>query len=177
MPPSAIGGIDMRRRIDIENQQYEVTVFGRPEERFFQVADGAPKPVSLSLEENDAHTIQIGNNRTQIRMATKGEMVHVSAFGRTVSLRIVDPVEQAAQASGGRGNKARSPMPGAVVEVNVTAGDHIKKGQPMMTIESMKILTVIPAPRDGEVLQVHFEPGKTFDKNAVLVTLVEKEEL
>jgi hypothetical protein len=27
------------------------------------------------------------------------------------------------------------------------------------------------------VLQVHFEPGKTFDKNAVLVTLVEKEEL
>ena len=168
----------MRRRIDIENQQYEVTVFGRPEERFFQVADGAPKPVSLSLEENenDAHTIQIGNNRTQIRMAAKGEMVYASAFGRTVSLCIVDPVEQAAQASGGRGNKARSPMPGTVVEVNVTAGDHIKKGQPMMTIESMKMLTVVTAPRDGEVEKIHFKPGDTFGKNDTLITLVENEE-
>ena len=40
----------------------------------------------------------------------------------------------------------------------------------------MKILMVITAPRDGEVSQVHFEPRDTFDKNAVLVTLREKEE-
>ncbi|MCP4574956.1 MAG: acetyl-CoA carboxylase biotin carboxyl carrier protein subunit, partial [Deltaproteobacteria bacterium] len=50
------------------------------------------------------------------------------------------------------------------------------KGTPMMTIESMKILTIIAAPRDGEISKIHFEPGETFDKNAVLITLTDKEE-
>jgi biotin carboxyl carrier protein len=53
----------------------------------------------------------------------------------------------------------------------VNEGDKVTKGQPMMTIESMKILTVITAPSDGEVSQIHFEPGDTFEKNATLITL------
>ncbi|MCP4722767.1 MAG: hypothetical protein GY860_25200, partial [Desulfobacteraceae bacterium] len=48
--------------------------------------------------------------------------------------------------------------------------------QPLITIECMKILTDITAPRDGEVATVNFEPGKTFDKNAVLVILKEKKD-
>jgi biotin carboxyl carrier protein len=40
-----------------------------------------------------------------------------------------------------------------------------------MIIESMKILTVISAPRDGQVAGIHFEPGESFDKNAALVSL------
>jgi hypothetical protein len=35
---------------------------------------------------------------------------------------------------------------------------------------------VIAAHRDGEVVQVHFEPGDTFGKNAALITLSKKEE-
>jgi len=62
------------------------------------------------------------------------------------------------------------------VEVQVAAGEAVSKGQPLITIESMKILMVITATRDGEVSEVHFEPGDTFDKNAALVTLKEKEE-
>ena len=58
----------------------------------------------------------------------------------------------------------------------MAAGDPVTKGQSMITIESMKILTMITAPRDGEVSQVHVEPGDTFDKNAALITLREKEE-
>ena len=110
-------------------------------------------------------------------MAVKGETAYIRAFDRTFTLRIVDPVEQAAQEAGGSSsNTARAPMPGMVVEVQVAAGDQVTKGQPIITIESMKILTLITAPRGGEVSQVHFEPGDTFDKNAAQVTLTEKEE-
>jgi biotin carboxyl carrier protein len=67
-------------------------------------------------------------------------------------------------------------MPGVVVETEVAAGDQVTKGQPMITIESMKMLMVINAPMSGEVLCVHFEPGQTFDKSAILVSLTQVEE-
>ena len=176
MPPSATGGIEMRRRIKLNHEEYDVTVFGRPDERFFQIGDDSPKPVLLTEKDKDGHFITLGETTTQIQLASKGDRVYVHAFGRTFQLRIVDPVEQAAQASGVKGSRARAPMPGIVVEVNVVPGDPVEKGQALLTIESMKILTVIPAPRKGEVSRVHFAAGDTFDKNAVLVTLAEEEE-
>lgn len=66
-------------------------------------------------------------------------------------------------------------MPGTVIEVYVTAGEKVTRGQSLITIESMKILTAITAPCDGEVSIVHFKPGASFEKNAVLVSMVAEE--
>jgi len=166
----------MKRRIDLLDEHYTVTVFGEPGERRLQVANGEPQPAALAVGTECQGTIQLGDHRSDIQMAVKGETAYIRAFDRTFTLRIVDPVEQAAQEAGGGSNTARAPMPGTVVEVQVAAGEAVSKGQPLITIESMKILMVITATRDGEVSEVHFEPGDTFDKNAALVTLKEKEE-
>jgi len=166
----------MKRRIDLLDEHYTVTVFGEPGERRLQVANGEPQPAALAVGTECQGTIQLGDHRSDIQMAVKGETAYIRAFDRTFTLRIVDPVEQAAQEAGGGSNTARAPMPGTVVEVQVAAGEAVSKGQPLIIIESMKILTVITATRDGEVSEVHFEPGDTFDKNATLVTLKEKEE-
>jgi 3-methylcrotonyl-CoA carboxylase alpha subunit len=175
MLPSETGGIEMRRRINLKQHQYDVTVFGRPNDRFLQIGQDTPKPVSLTRNDEGDYIITHGETSAHIQLASKGENVYIHAFGRSFSLYILDPVEQAAQASGKRDNRARAPMPGTVVEIHVAPGDPVEKGQALLTIESMKILTVIPAPRKGEVFQVHFAPGDTFDKNAVLVTLIEEE--
>ena len=166
----------MKRRIDLLDEHHTVTVFGQPGELRLQVANGEPQPAALAVGTECQGTIQLGDHRSDIQMAVKGETAYIRAFDRTFTLRIVDPVEQAAQEAGGGSNTARAPMPGTVVEVQVAAGEAVSKGQPLITIESMKILMVITATRDGEVSEVHFEPGDTFDKNAALVTLKEKEE-
>ncbi|MBW2368534.1 MAG: acetyl-CoA carboxylase biotin carboxyl carrier protein subunit [Deltaproteobacteria bacterium] len=166
----------MRRRIDLLDEHHTVTVYGEIGAQRLQVADSDPQCTALAVQGEFRRVIQLGDQSTEIQMAVKGEAAYIRAFDRTFTLRIVDPVEQAAQESGGGGNIARAPMPGMVVAVQVAGGDQVAKGQPMITIESMKILTVITAPRDGEVSQVHFEPGDTFDKNAVLATMSETEE-
>jgi biotin carboxyl carrier protein len=166
----------MKRRIDLLDEQYSVTVFNRPGEQRVQVADGEAQPAVLTMGAECKGTIQLGNRQANIQMAVKGETAYIRAFDRTFTLQIVDPVEQAAQEAGGSSSTARAPMPGMIVQVLVTTGEAVTKGQQMMTIESMKILMLITAPRDGEVSEVHFEPGESFDKNAVLVTLKQKEE-
>ena len=165
----------MKRTIDFLDEHQTVTVLGRPGAQCLHVADGEPKPVTLMMGTGHHGTIQLGDEQADIEMVVKGETAHIRAFGRTFTLRIVDPVEQALQEAGGGSNRARAPMPGTVVEVQVTPGEAVSKGQPMMTIESMKILTAITAPRDGEIFQVHFEPGDTFEKNATLATLRQEE--
>jgi len=172
----------MRRQIDLHNNHFEVTVleksgFERFGKKLLQIEKNAPQFVDLAVNETGEGTIQFGKQSTSIKMAVKGETVFIHAFNRIFSLNIIDPIEHAASKVGGRSGLSRAPMPGTVVDINVVEGDQVKKGEPMMTIESMKMLTVIKAPRDGEVAQVHLESGQTFEKNRVLVTLAEEEEL
>ena len=166
----------MQRRIDLLNNPYTITIFGQPNDRYFQTGDKSPQTAKLAYKDGFNHIVQLGDKKTEIQMAVKGETAYIKAFGRTFTLDIVDPVEQASQEAGSGGSdNALAPMPGMVVEIHVAGGDKVTKGQSMITIESMKILTVIAAPRDGEVSKVNFEPGKTFDKNDILVTLKAKE--
>jgi len=161
----------MRRRIHLLEEQHDVTLYGRPGEWHIQVGDGAPLPADLAPGGAMETVSRLGDSSAPMRIAVKGETAYIRAFDRTFTLSVVDPVEQAAQETGGRANIARAPMPGVVVELKVAEGEQVAKGQPLMIIESMKILTVIAAPRDGEVARIHFEPGQSFDKNAELVTL------
>ncbi|MGW8186609.1 MAG: acetyl-CoA carboxylase biotin carboxyl carrier protein subunit [Desulfobacterales bacterium] len=166
----------MRRRIDLLDKPYHVIAFERSGEQRLEVEDADSKIATLIVDDSGEGEIRLGDRSARIQLAIKGETTYIRAFGRTFALRIVDPVEQASQESGDRSNAARAPMPGVVVEVKVAAGDRIVKGQPLMTIESMKILTVISASRDGKVARVNFEQGQTFDKNAALVTLSKEED-
>jgi 3-methylcrotonyl-CoA carboxylase alpha subunit len=165
------GGIEMHRRIELLNKFYEVTVSGSSERRLVRIGDAAAQPAALTGSDLAGWAIRMGEARTPVRVKTKGEMIYIRAFGRTFELRIVNPVEQASQRSRGVRNRARAPMPGVVVDIHVAEGEEIAKGQTMMTIESMKILTAIPAPRQGKVNKIHFKPGQSFEKGAVLVTL------
>jgi len=166
----------MQRQINLLGKDYTVTIVGGPEERKLKVEAGGFQSVALNSMNYGQGIVVLGDQSIPVKMAVKGETVYIRAFDRTFVLQIVNPVEQAAQESGGPVNTARAPMPGTVVTVDVTAGAWVTKGQSMMTIESMKILTVITAHRDGEVVQVHFKPGETFGKNAALITLLKKEE-
>ena len=165
----------MQRRIDLLDAHYNVTVTGGLEKLQMRVGTGKAMPVSLTFINDEESIIQLGEKKVRLSMAIKGETAYIKAFDRTLALTVMDPVEQAADESGTPGNTVRAPMPGMVVKVDIAVGDRVTKGQPLMTIESMKILMVITAVRDGEVVQVHFEPEEMFDKNAVLITLSKTE--
>lgn len=72
-------------------------------------------------------------------------------------------------ADSGKLNDVKAPMPGLIFEVNVSEGDEVKKGDPIMILEAMKMENVIKAGGDGVVKSVKVKKGDSVEKNQVLV--------
>jgi len=67
--------------------------------------------------------------------------------------------------------QACAPMPGLVTEVNVKVGDAIKAGEPLLTLEAMKMLTTVSASVDGTIQAIHTSSGQSVDTNDLLVEI------
>lgn len=67
--------------------------------------------------------------------------------------------------------KATAPMPGTILDVKVSVGQSVKKGDTLCVLEAMKMENDIPAPQDGVVASVNVQKGSTVAVGDVLVSL------
>jgi acetyl/propionyl-CoA carboxylase alpha subunit len=63
----------------------------------------------------------------------------------------------------------KAPMPGLVLEVMVGPGSEVKKGDPLLVLEAMKMENVLKAPTDAVIKDVIVEISAAVEKNQVLV--------
>ena len=66
-----------------------------------------------------------------------------------------------------------APMPGQVRSVSVRAGDAVKKGQTLLTIEAMKMEIRIQALKDGKIKAVYVSQGETVEREQILIEVEE----
>ena len=71
----------------------------------------------------------------------------------------------------GAGEKVEAPLNGNVLDVKVSNGASVKKGDLMFIIEAMKWETEILAPKDGTVTSVVAQKGATVNAGDVLATI------
>jgi 3-methylcrotonyl-CoA carboxylase alpha subunit len=62
-------------------------------------------------------------------------------------------------------------MPGRVTRLLVEPGSPVRRGQPLLTIEAMKMEHTILAPADGRVERLRFAVGDMVEEGAELVVL------
>jgi biotin carboxyl carrier protein len=65
----------------------------------------------------------------------------------------------------------KAPMPGAVVAVEVAAGQDVKRGQGLLVLSAMKMENQIKAPRAGRIVSVEVQPGQTVEQGRALVVI------
>jgi pyruvate carboxylase len=64
-----------------------------------------------------------------------------------------------------------APMPGAIVTVSVKTGQTVKKGDPLVSIEAMKMESMLRAERDAVVKTVHVKPGDAVAAKDLLLEI------
>jgi biotin carboxyl carrier protein len=64
-----------------------------------------------------------------------------------------------------------SPLPGLVATIHVNAGDTISEGDPVVTLQSMKMEIPVTAEAGGEVAEVLVAEGDEIDTGAVIARL------
>ena len=80
------------------------------------------------------------------------------------------PAAPAAAAPAG-GEKITSPMPGNILDVKVSNGQSVKKGDVLFVLEAMKMENEIMAPCDGTVASVSAAKGAAVESGALLCVL------
>ncbi len=130
----------------------------------------------ISVEIDPGKTLEI----RLIALGETGEDGEVKVFfelnGQPRTIRVPNRKVKATTAvrpKAAEGNPAHlgAPMPGSVASVAVSAGQRVKPGDLLMTIEAMKMETGLHADREGVVKAVHVQPGAQIDAKDLLVEL------
>ena len=94
-----------------------------------------------------------GHGRLFFELNGQSRVVRVPKAG------VAANIKQRAKIEDGNANHVGAPMPGGVVMVSVKPGQAVKKGDPLVSIEAMKMESMLRAERDAVVKAIHVKPG------------------
>ena len=69
-------------------------------------------------------------------------------------------------------NDIKAPMPGLILEIKVEIGQEVKKGDPILILEAMKMENIIKSPGDGVVKLIKANVKQNVEKGQVLLEFI-----
>ncbi|MCU1580966.1 MAG: acetyl/propionyl-CoA carboxylase subunit alpha, partial [Microbacteriaceae bacterium] len=143
----------------------DVLVGGAPDAAIVTVGDGDPTAARLLPLLGGSVSVEFGGHERVIRLAQHGRSLWLGDRGfscelvlRTREEQLADLLASTTRAVGTASPDLRSPMPGTVVAVEVSAGDTVSAGQVLLTVEAMKMEHKLLAPVAG-VVEITVTPG------------------
>ena len=112
--------------------------------------------------------------------ARAGDTVFLDLAGRSTAFRLARPpdVDAAARAAVAHGVAGATgpaeivaPMPGSVVRVHAAVGHAVAAGDPVVTLEAMKMEHVVAAPRSGRVVDIRVRAADQVARGQLLAII------
>lgn len=132
-------------------------------------------PRSSFLEVDNAISFIYNNSSYVFDVVGSGTEYTVYARGSYRSIKIFNEemlLHESLKKDGGltAGDKLSAGMPGKITKVFVEAGKEVKKDQPLLIMEAMKMENEIRSPKDAILKKIYVKEGDVVESGAPLIS-------
>lgn len=144
----------------INNKDYALNLIALNEHKYHLIYNN--QSINLNI-------IELSSDRKQATLQINGNIVEVSLEDEfDLLLKNLGMSTKTSK----KLNEIKAPMPGLVLRINATVGETLKKGEPLLVLEAMKMENMIKAPEDVTVSKIHVNQAQAIEKGQLLMSFV-----
>ena len=137
---------------------------------------GLSRGEEITLDIEEGKTLILKLHHVGEPHASGSRTVHFELNGLARTTEVVDrsiarEEVKRPQADPANPGEIGAPMPGLIASVAVSVGAKVAAGDPLVTLEAMKMFTTVTAPSDGVVTAVEVGPGENVAAGDLLVRI------
>jgi geranyl-CoA carboxylase alpha subunit len=168
---SLAASFPLTMRIDLGHGAQEVDIGRVRDGGHVAVVDGSELRFEIDELGSDTIRFRAGGIMESSRFLRDGDRLFVLHRGATISVRDLTLAAPSSAAAAGGDGKVRAAMNGRVVAVLVKAGEQVAAGQPVMTLEAMKMEHVHTAGVAGTVSAIDVVEGEQITTGKIVVEI------
>ncbi|MEZ4803975.1 MAG: acetyl-CoA carboxylase biotin carboxyl carrier protein subunit [Bacteroidia bacterium] len=159
---------------NLQNDSYQIEIKGNE-----VTVNGQKNALDIISLQNGKYLHLIFKNHSYyfeiINIDKENKTVEIGYDGKSYTVGIKDRLDQLLHSMGldliskPKINEMRAPMPGLVLSISVKAEQEVKKGDPLLILEAMKMENIIKSPIDGSIKEIKIEEKAAVEKNQVLI--------
>lgn len=146
-------------QVSVNDHQIDWDAVSLPNASYTIIADNKSYTASVVAVDRAKKTLSlsVNNNIYDIQIQEPIDIL-LSKMGLDISkMQKIEPI--------------KAPMPGLILKILVTEGQAIKKGEPVLILEAMKMENVFKAPNDATVKAIKITERQAVEKGEILIEL------
>jgi geranyl-CoA carboxylase alpha subunit len=158
-------------RVELDHGVYDLDVARERDGGYVASSDGAKH--RFEIDELGSDTVRFRTNglAESARFLRDRDRLYLLHRGLTISVRDLTLAAPANASATGSDGKVRAAMNGRVVAVLVKPGEHVAAGQPVITLEAMKMEHVHAAPIAGVIAAIDVAEGDQVTTGKIVVEI------
>ena len=149
--------------------EYAVSIDG--EERTLRILSMGPRGVEFVLDGRYHSARYTRASTARMGMVIDGVPVELSMHEDLDEVVYKNSGGAGAAGDAGSDGLLRSPIPGKVVSFSAEEGAEVRKGDPIVVLESMKMQVAVKAHRDGAIKSLKVKQGGNVAKNDAIAEI------